>query len=107
MQQSIAPTPGPSRDPRAVAGALSDAIESAVRGAPDTVRLALVALLSGGHLLVEGARLLVEDLVVVQVVRIGGEDLVVETDGLQRTRRRRLLPVAASILASTWNEFVL
>ncbi len=39
---------------RAVAGALSDTIERAVRGAPDTVRLALVALLSGGHLLVEG-----------------------------------------------------
>ena len=31
-----------------------DAVGSAVRGAPDTVRLALVALLSGGHLLVEG-----------------------------------------------------
>src|SRR5204862_597 len=30
------------------------AVGSAVRGAPDTVRLALVALLSGGHLLVEG-----------------------------------------------------
>jgi MoxR-like ATPase len=54
MQQSIAPVPGGSRDPRAVAGALSEAVESAVRGAPDTVRLALVALLSGGHLLVEG-----------------------------------------------------
>ena len=55
MQQSIAPSPGNSRDPRQVAGALSDAVESAVRGAPHTVRLALVALLSGGHLLVEGA----------------------------------------------------
>jgi MoxR-like ATPase len=54
MQQSIAPTPGPARDPRLVAGALSDAVQSAVRGAPGTVRLALVALLSGGHLLVEG-----------------------------------------------------
>jgi MoxR-like ATPase len=54
MQQSVAPTPGGSRDPREVAGALSDAVESAVRGAPETVRLALVALLSGGHLLVEG-----------------------------------------------------
>src|SRR6478672_7434747 len=53
MQQSIA-VPGGSRDPRAVAGALSDTVESAVRGAPDTVRLALVALLSGGHLLLEG-----------------------------------------------------
>ena len=54
MQLPIAPTPGRSRDPRAVAGALFDAVASAVRGAPDTVRLALVALLSGGHLLVEG-----------------------------------------------------
>jgi MoxR-like ATPase len=54
MQESIAPASGGSRDPRAVAGALSDAVESAVRGAPETVRLALVALLSGGHLLVEG-----------------------------------------------------
>src|SRR3954453_1058360 len=42
------------RDPRAVANDLFDAVGSAVRGAPDTVRLALVALLSGGHLLVEG-----------------------------------------------------
>jgi len=54
MQQPIAPIPAGSRDPRVVAGALSDAVEGAVRGAPDTVRLALVALLSGGHLLVEG-----------------------------------------------------
>ena len=37
-----------------MAGELFDAVGSAVRGAPDTVRLALVALLSGGHLLVEG-----------------------------------------------------
>jgi MoxR-like ATPase len=55
MQQSVAPSPDASRDPRAVAGALFDAVESAVRGAPHTVRLALVALLAGGHLLVEGA----------------------------------------------------
>jgi MoxR-like ATPase len=57
MQQHAAPQPGrprPARDPRDVAGALADAVQSAVRGAPDTVRLALVALLSGGHLLVEG-----------------------------------------------------
>src|SRR4051794_273456 len=49
-------TPGPAaiRDPRAVATELRDAVASAVRGAPDTVGLALVALLSGGHLLVEG-----------------------------------------------------
>jgi MoxR-like ATPase len=54
MQSSVAPSPEGPRDPREVAGALSDAVESAVRGAPATVRLALVALLSGGHLLVEG-----------------------------------------------------
>ena len=54
MQPSIAPTPGPHRDPREVSSALRDAVESAVRGAEPTVRLALVALLSGGHLLVEG-----------------------------------------------------
>jgi MoxR-like ATPase len=54
MQQHAAPSQGPARDPREVAGALSDAVCSAVRGAPDTVRLALVALLSGGHLLVQG-----------------------------------------------------
>ncbi|MGQ0825781.1 MAG: AAA family ATPase [Actinomycetota bacterium] len=54
MHPSIAPTSGPIRDPRQVASALHDAVESAVRGAEPTVRLALVALLSGGHLLVEG-----------------------------------------------------
>jgi MoxR-like ATPase len=42
------------RDPRAVSSELFEAVGGAVRGAPDTVRLALVALLSGGHLLVEG-----------------------------------------------------
>ncbi len=42
------------RDTRAVASDLFDAVGGAVRGAPDTVRLALVSLLSGGHLLVEG-----------------------------------------------------
>jgi hypothetical protein len=36
--------------------------------------------------LVEGAGLLVEDLVVVLVVRVGGQDLVVELDGLLGTR---------------------
>src|SRR5260221_10977253 len=46
---SVAP-----RDPRAVATDLFDAVGSAVRGAPDTVRLALVALLSGGHRRGEG-----------------------------------------------------
>src|SRR5947208_12851661 len=48
------PSDAAQRDPRAVATELFDAVGSAVRGAPDTVRLALVALLSGGHLLVEG-----------------------------------------------------
>jgi MoxR-like ATPase len=42
------------RDPRAVASDLFEAVGGAVRGAPDTVRFALVSLLSGGHLLVEG-----------------------------------------------------
>ena len=54
MQLPQAPDPAMVRDPRAVAADLFDAVASAVRGAPDTVRLALVALLSGGHLLVEG-----------------------------------------------------
>src|SRR5438034_2498755 len=48
------PSDAAQRDPRAVASELFDAVSSAVRGAPETVRLALVALLSGGHLLVEG-----------------------------------------------------
>ena len=50
-QPTDAATP---RDPRAVASELFEAVGGAVRGAPDTVRLALVSLLSGGHLLVEG-----------------------------------------------------
>ena len=54
MQLPNAASPARPRDPRAVAADLFDAVASAVRGAPDTVRLALVALLSGGHLLVEG-----------------------------------------------------
>ncbi len=54
MQLPHAPDPAAVRDPRAVAAELFDAVASAVRGAPDTVRLALVALLAGGHLLVEG-----------------------------------------------------
>src|SRR5438132_6740447 len=54
MQLPQPSEPGASRDPCAVATALLDAVGSAVRGAPGTVRLALVALLSGGHLLVEG-----------------------------------------------------
>src|ERR1700688_1429559 len=54
MQLPQSPETPSVRDPRAVATELFDAVASAVRGAPDTVRLALVALLSGGHLLVEG-----------------------------------------------------
>ena len=54
MQLPRPPETALARDPRAVAAELFDAVGSAVRGAPDTVRLALVALLSGGHLLVEG-----------------------------------------------------
>src|SRR5262245_37111619 len=47
-------SPRAARDPRGVAGDLFQAVTRAVRGAPDSVRLALVALLSGGHLLIEG-----------------------------------------------------
>jgi len=54
MQLPNSPLSAAPRDPRTVATDLFDAVGSAVRGAPDTVRLALVALLSGGHLLVEG-----------------------------------------------------
>src|SRR3954465_10702764 len=54
MQLPNSPVSTVPRDPRTVATDLFDAVGSAVRGAPDTVRLALVALLSGGHLLVEG-----------------------------------------------------
>src|SRR5947199_9697450 len=43
----------PQSDPIAVAAELHAAVSRAVRGKPDAVRLALVALLSGGHLLVE------------------------------------------------------
>src|SRR6266550_3367386 len=48
------PSDAAQRDPRAVASELFEAVASAVRGAPETVRLALVAMLSGGHLLLEG-----------------------------------------------------
>jgi MoxR-like ATPase len=41
------------RDPRSLAGGLFEVVAGAVRGKGDEVRLALVALLSGGHLLVE------------------------------------------------------
>jgi hypothetical protein len=46
--------------------------------------------LVGPPQLVICARLLVEDLIVVFVGRIGGEDLVVQLDRLQRTRPRHL-----------------
>ena len=42
------------RDPRAVAVDVFHAVSRAMRGADDVVGLAVVALLSGGHLLVEG-----------------------------------------------------
>jgi MoxR-like ATPase len=47
------PAPTSSGDPRVVAAGLFEAVAGAVRGKADEVRLALVALLSGGHLLVE------------------------------------------------------
>jgi MoxR-like ATPase len=53
MQPSFV-TDDAARDPRAVSGALHAAVEQALRGQSDTVRIAIVALLSGGHLLVEG-----------------------------------------------------
>jgi hypothetical protein len=46
--------------------------------------------------LVECARLLVEHLIVVRIVRILGEDLVVELDRLERTLGRLLLPGSAA-----------
>jgi MoxR-like ATPase len=51
----VQPQPAPSnaRDPRELAAALFEVVAGAVRGKPDEVRLALVALFSGGHLLVE------------------------------------------------------
>lgn len=49
-----APAPRPiAVDPRATAFALLEEVTGAVRGKTDAVRLALVALLAGGHLLVE------------------------------------------------------
>jgi MoxR-like ATPase len=47
------PAPPSSRDPRDLAAGLFEVVAGAVRGKSDEVRLALVALLSGGHLLVE------------------------------------------------------
>lgn len=42
------------RDPRTVAVAVFDAVAAAMRGADDAVGMAVVALLAGGHLLLEG-----------------------------------------------------
>ena len=61
MQTSPAtPSPEPGHEPGAtepaairVAGALFDTVAAAIRGKDEAVRLALVALLSGNHLLVE------------------------------------------------------
>lgn len=58
MSQVVAPpaAPPPAGDPQqavALADALFTTVSAAVRGKDDVVRLALVALLSGGHLLVE------------------------------------------------------
>jgi MoxR-like ATPase len=47
------PAPPSSRDPRDLAAGLFEVVAGAVRGKPDEVRLALVALFAGGHLLVE------------------------------------------------------
>jgi MoxR-like ATPase len=55
MQTSPSPEPAADDEPLAlrVGTALFDAVAGAVRGKNEAVRLALVALLSGGHLLVE------------------------------------------------------
>ncbi len=47
-------SPAEARDPRTVAVELFHAVARAMRGADDVVGLAVVALLSGAHLLVEG-----------------------------------------------------
>jgi MoxR-like ATPase len=47
--------PASAHDPREIAEVLVEAVASVVRGKDDVVRLAVVALLSGGHLLVEDA----------------------------------------------------
>jgi MoxR-like ATPase len=47
------PAPATSGDPRALAAGIFEIVAGALRGKPDEVRLALVALFSGGHLLVE------------------------------------------------------
>jgi MoxR-like ATPase len=53
MQLPTSPIDEP-RDPRAVAVDVFHAVSRAMRGADDVVGLAVVALLAGGHLLVEG-----------------------------------------------------
>ena len=53
MQLPSSPVDEP-RDPRTVAVDVFHAVSTAMRGADDVVGLAVVALLSGGHLLVEG-----------------------------------------------------
>src|SRR3954466_9276437 len=53
MQLST-PSDADARDPRAVAVELFHAVSRAMRGSNEVVGLAVVALLSGGHLLVEG-----------------------------------------------------
>src|SRR5439155_709431 len=53
MQLPTSPVDEP-RDPRTVAVDVFQAVSRAMRGADDVVGLAVVALLSGGHLLVEG-----------------------------------------------------
>jgi len=53
MQLPSSPVDDP-RDPRTVAVDVFHAVSRAMRGADDVVGLAVVALLSGGHLLVEG-----------------------------------------------------
>src|SRR5215467_7704171 len=45
-----------ARDPRGVAVDLFHAVARAMRGADDVVGMSVVALLSGGHLLLEGMR---------------------------------------------------
>src|SRR5260370_4225067 len=53
MQLPTSPVDEP-RDPRAVAVDVFHAVSRSMRGADDVVGLAVVALLAGGHLLVEG-----------------------------------------------------
>jgi len=52
--QAQTSSPAGARDPRTVAVDLFHAVARAMRGADEVVGLAVVALLSGGHLLVEG-----------------------------------------------------